>query len=152
MTVRLFCGDGSFVRVRNDYFEKSIFNNPEIAGTRSYTLKCKVRPVILNALLDYIEDGADKDIITDDNFNELQSLCKELGFSGLDKQFRAFQPKTGNISLYVKELLMLKERVTRQDKLLTEIQRQLSEVLNWSERQNPCPARNSSLWKEKLMK
>ena len=52
----------------------------------------------------------------------LQSLCEELGFPGLDNELCAFVDG--------KEFLQLKGRVTRQEKRLTELERQLNEVLS----------------------
>lgn len=130
-TIRLICGDEVIVRVPQEYFDKSIFNNPEISGARSHTLQCKARSEVVNALLDAIDDDSEQLTITEDNFDELQKLCKELGFSGLDKQFGAFRGETVSHSVDLKQFLQLKERVTRQDKRLTEVQHQLNELLIW---------------------
>ena len=131
MTIRLVCGDGNGVRVSKEYFEKSVFNNPDIARARSYTLKCKASLQIVSALLDLVEGLRDKVTITEANFEELQNMCRELGFTGLDKELHAFRGKTWNDSVDAREVLQLKERVMRHNKLLSEIQRQLSEVLRW---------------------
>ena len=69
--------------------------------------------------------------ITEDNLEELQNLCEELGFRGLDKQFRRFRGDTGSDSVDLKEFLQLKERVTRQEKRLTELEHQFNKVLTW---------------------
>ena len=55
---------------------------------------------------------------------------EELGFSGLQEQFRAFRGDVGGNSVGLKEFLQLRECVTRQDKRLTELERQLSKLLN----------------------
>ena len=125
MTIRLFCSDGS-VRLRRDYFEKSLFRNLEIVTSRSYTLHCRARSETVNDLLEWIDGDSKEVTITKDNVHELRSLCEELGFSGLDKQLNAFRSDPPG-SDYVD----IKERVTRQDKLLAEIQRQFKEILNW---------------------
>ena len=122
------CSDGVVVRLGQDYFERSVFNNPDIAAARSYTLQCGARSDVVNALLDVIDCESETVTITEDNFEELRELCKELGFRGLDKELHAFR---GNDSVDLQEFLQLKERVARQDKHLSEIQRQLSELLTW---------------------
>ena len=56
MTIKLTCSDGVIVRVQREHFEKSVFNNPAIAAARSYTLRCRARPVIVNPVVD-VGDG-----------------------------------------------------------------------------------------------
>ena len=131
MTVRLTCGDGVIVRLRHEYFERAIFNNPEIAMARSYTLRCEANSDTLDAILDMADGEAETVTITEDNFEELKSLCNELGFRGLDKELRAFRGETGSASVDLQEFLRLKEHVTRQDKRFLELERQLNEVLSW---------------------
>lgn len=65
MTIRLVCGDG-VARLPQDYFEKSVFNNPDIAGARSYTLQCKARSETVNALLDWMEGLSEGVTITEE--------------------------------------------------------------------------------------
>ena len=131
MTIKLTCGDGVVLRLQQEHFEKGIFNNPDIAAARSYTLQCKAPSEIVNYVLDAADGDFENVTITQTNFEELQNLCKELGFQGLDKQLRAFTGETVSDSVDLKEFLQLKERVKRQDKRLTEIEHQLSEVLSW---------------------
>ena len=131
MTIKLTCGDGVIVRLAREHFEKLVFNNPEIAMSRSYTLRCKARSEIVNAVVDMADGESQTVTITEDNFEELQNLCKELGFRGLDKESLAFHGETGRDSVVLKEFLQLKDRVTRQDKRLTELERHLNKVLSW---------------------
>ena len=91
MSIKLTCGDGVVLRLHREHFEKSVFNNPEIAVARAYTLRCKARSEIVNGVLDMADGEAETVTITEDNFKELKSLCKELGFRGLDKELRAFR-------------------------------------------------------------
>ena len=128
-TVRLICGDG-VVRLKREYFEKSIFNNPDIAKADSYTLKCKALSQFVNDLLDLVDGESERVTITEDNYDELRSLCEELGFKGLVTEFRAFRGGRGRES-DLKEFLQLKELVMRQQKCLIEVQGQLKEVLSW---------------------
>lgn len=91
MSVLLICGDGSQVRLPKRRFEKlSLFNNPVLAKASSYTLECKARPQVVNLWLDLIDSGTEV-TITNDHFDELRDLCREMGFSGLDKELRAFE-------------------------------------------------------------
>ena len=43
MTIKLTCGDGIVARLAREHFDKSVFNNPEIARGHSYTLRCGAR-------------------------------------------------------------------------------------------------------------
>ena len=134
--VLLLCGDAIPVRARRDYFNKSVFSNPEIAMARSYTLHCKARSEIVNRFLDWVEGESEELMVTKDSFNELQGLCDELGFSGLRKtanDIRDESHKPGSGAIDIKEIVLLKERVTRHDKCLAEIQRQLNELLRWKQ-------------------
>ena len=98
MSIRLACGDGAIVRLSHEYFEKSVFNNPDIAVARSYTLQCKARSEFVNAVLDVADGESETVNITEDNFEELQNLCNELGFRGLDKELLAFRGKTRDLA------------------------------------------------------
>ena len=137
MAIQLRCGDGSEVRLPKRCFEKmSLFSDPNIAGASSYTLQCKASPQLVNLLLDRI-DGESEVTITKQNFAELQSLCRELGFSGLDKELREFRQDPNPETFDTKDFLSLKERVAGHDKRLLEIQRQLHELLTWKRKTEP---------------
>ena len=138
--IRLICGGGTPTRIPKEYFDRSIFNNPAIANARSHTLQCKATAPVVGALLDWLDGLAQGVTITEDNFEELQGLCRELGFTGLDDQFRAFRGEPENDSVDSREVLLLKERVMRQEKRLTEMQHQLNELLTWK-RQTESQAR-----------
>ena len=99
MTVRFTCGDGVIVRLPHEHFEKSVFNSPEIAAVRAHTLRCEAKSDTLGALLDMADGESETVTITEDNFEELKSLCKELGFRGLDKELCAFRGETGRGSV-----------------------------------------------------
>lgn len=71
MTIKLTCGDGVIVRVQREYFEKSVFNNPDIAAARSYTLRCQASSRIVNAVMDLADSESEAVTITEDNFEEL---------------------------------------------------------------------------------
>ena len=114
MTIRLTCGDGVIVKLAREHFEKSVFNNPEIAAARAYTLRCKARSEIVEAVGDMADGVFQKVTITEDNFEELQNLCKELGFPGLDKELCPFRGEAGSGSADLKEFLQLRECVMRQ--------------------------------------
>ena len=87
----------------------------------------------MSDLVDLVEGEPEKLTITEDNYNELRSLCKELGFRGLDEEFRAFRGKSESRFVDIKEFLQLREQVKRQDKRLVEIERRLGEVLRWKQ-------------------
>lgn len=95
MAIRLVCGDGVVVTLPHEYFEKSVFNNDEIVVAHSYTLQCKARSQVVSVLLEIVEGTSENVTIPDDTVDELKSLCKELGYAGIDTQLRAFRAKTG---------------------------------------------------------
>lgn len=86
---------------------------------------------MVSILLDIVEGKSENVMITDDNVDELKNPCKELGYAGIDTQLRELRAKTGSGMVDIKEFLLLKERVTRQDKRLIEMKRQLNELLSW---------------------
>ena len=94
-TYKLTCGDGVVLRIRREYFENSVFNNPEIAVADAYTLRCNARSGLVNAVLGVVYGQSQTVTITKDNFEDLRNLCEELGFSGLDEELRAFSSKFG---------------------------------------------------------
>ena len=125
--IRLICGDGSSVALPQPYFKKmALFKEPKIAKAASYKLRCKASNATVNLLLGRVYEESSPVTITDDNFNELRNLAQELGFTGLDKELRAFQvqPK----SSLDQDLATLNERVTRHDKLILELQRQVQQL------------------------
>ena len=123
--MKLICGDGSEVRLPKRCLAKiSLFKNQDTQKVHSYTLQCKARPHIVNVLLDLIE-GESELTIAEDNFQELQNLCRELGYSGLDKELRNFETESR-----ARNEVKLWERVMRHDKLLAELQRQFRELLS----------------------
>lgn len=130
MTVRLICGDRVVARVSRELFERSVFNNQNIPAADPYTLQCRASFQIVNVLLNWIEGMSQGVTITEDNFEELQNLCEELGFRGLDEELRAFRRGTGSNPVESNEVLQLKERIARQEKRLVELERQLSQVLS----------------------
>ena len=93
MAIRLICGDGSDVRLPPPYFnEMALFkNHPELTKSRYYEMRCKPSYTNLNLVIGRIYSPDEEVTITDDNFSELKSVCEELGFSGLDREFREFE-------------------------------------------------------------
>ena len=126
MATRLICRDGTEVRLPTACLQKlSLFNNPEMANIHRFALQSSASPEVVNLFLDCVEDATNV-TITEDNFHELQSLCEELGFSGLDKKLREFDTHQ---YVTVDRVLLLEERVARHDKLLVQLQHQLSQLL-----------------------
>lgn len=112
MSLRLVCGDGTQTAFPKVFLQDmSLFkNHPELAESRSYTLRCKPSPAVVNLLLDQVYGESTGVEITQDNFNELSSLCSELGYSKLDPQLRAFKAIHGD-STIKQAVSMLEERV-----------------------------------------
>ena len=99
MSLRLICHDGVTVRIPKEYAEvMPVLKNAEIVATRRYTLQSKASSELVGLLLDYIEDGTEVPI-SKDNFHDLQSLCRELGFTGLDEQLRVFNGMSHDVPL-----------------------------------------------------
>ena len=129
--IRLICGDGGEVVIPRPYFQKmSLFRDPEIARADSYRLECKASTGLVNLVLSRVYDESAHVTITKDNFNDLKNLCRELGFTGLDPELREFEaerqfqgPTRDDI---IREVVSRNERIARHDKLLLEVQHQLT--------------------------
>ena len=129
--IRLICGDGGEVVLPRPYFQKmSLFRDPEIARADSYRLECKASTGLVNLVLSRVYDESAHVTITKDNFNDLKNLCRELGFTGLDPELREFEaerqfqgPTRDDI---IREVVSRNERIARHDKLLLEVQHQLT--------------------------
>ena len=157
MTIRLKCGDGIVLRLPQEYFEKGVFCNPDIAKARSYTLQCKASSEVVNAVLDVVDDESEALTITEGNFEELRALCKELGFSKFDGALRAFATGHSGVTVASLEerindvcrqnqaifrlvltrqefletnLEQLKNQINKHEQVLEHIQRQLDELVN----------------------
>lgn len=92
--LRLVCPDGDvIIPKRDDILAKmELFKRrPELADARSYELDCRASVKSVNLLLGRLYDESEKVAITEDNFSELRSLCRELGFSGLDKELDSYE-------------------------------------------------------------
>lgn len=129
--IRLICGDGGEVVLPRLYFQKmSLFRDPAIARADSYRLECKASTGLVNLVLGRVYDESAHVSITKDNFNELKSLCQELGFTGLDTELREFEAERQfqgqTRDDIIREVVSRNERIARHDKLLLEVQRQLS--------------------------
>ena len=121
MAIRLICGDGE-VRIPQIFFPKmSLFQDEIIAKSHSYVLRCKASCGIVNLLLGRIYDDNERVEITEDNVEELRGLCKELGFSGLDEEFRVFVACESEPTLK-KRLVFLEEHVAECDVQIQAIQ------------------------------
>ena len=130
MAIRLICGDGE-VRVPKIFLPKmSLFKDETIAKSPSYVLRCKASSGTVNLLLGRIYDENEKVEITEDNVEELRGVCKELGFSGLDEEFRVFVACESEPTLK-KRLVFLEEHVAECDVQIQAIQ---NEFKTWRER------------------
>lgn len=123
MAVRIICGDGNEVLISKSLFDgTSLFKN-YISSANSYELRCKASLKTMNLLLTRAYDSSAQVVITEDNFAELQSLSEELGFSGLDKELRAFGVSASEFSLK-RQILTLEEHVNdlyRQNKAILKL-------------------------------
>ena len=118
-TYKLTCGDGVVLRIRREYFENSVFNNPEISAAHAYTLRCNVKSGIVNTVLDMAYGQSQTVTITKDNFEQLQNLCEELGFRGLDHELRAFKPD---------KVVVLEERLDEYEEKFEDFETELVDV------------------------
>ena len=122
MSIRLICGDGYEATLAKIFFKKmSLFDNRDIANLPSYVLRCKASSRTVNLLLSRIYDDNEIVKVTDSNIEELRSLCQELGFSGLDEEFRRFGVTEPEPPMN-ESLLLLKERVGECDLQIEEVQ------------------------------
>ena len=114
--ITFVCGDGNLtVQKANIVAKLSLFqNNPDLATARTYELRCNPQVATLTLLLPRILDSSEEVIITDDNFTELQNLVRELGFSGLDADLKAFSASQAG-STVKQRIGELEERVDDHD-------------------------------------
>ena len=101
MSVRLIASDGIGTAVPRTYIsDMSLFTErPHLIESGSYELHCQVSSTLLNAFLEKVyNDSANLDITTD-NFEQLQDLANELGFSKLDGPLRAFAARHSVVTL-----------------------------------------------------
>ena len=92
--LRFVCPDGEAVVPKSKEILaklRAFETRPELAEARSYKLRCKARVGTLNLFLSRVYDESEKVTITKDNFVELRSLSRELGFAELDEELRAFE-------------------------------------------------------------
>ena len=129
---------------------------------------------MVNAVVDMADGELETVTITEDNFEELQDLCRELGFRGLDRELQKF--KVGHVILReerldeyeemledfetelvgmrdtLKEqvedheysLAELKEQIKQHEQLFQEVQRRLNE-LETGKTKEPVPGQIQSL-------
>ena len=125
MAIRLICGDGNDAMLPKIFFKKmSLFDNRDIANSPSYVLRCRASSGTVNLLLPRIYDDHEVVKVTDSNIEELRSLCQELGFCGLDDEFRRFGVTEPEPTMK-KSLLLLEERVDVCDLQIEEVQIEL---------------------------
>ena len=111
MAIRLVCGDGNEVTLPKIFFKKmSLFENPDIANSRCYVLRCKANSGTVNLVLGRVYDDNEIVDVNEDNIEELRGLCQELGFSGLDEELRRFVVHASEPTMK-KRLCALEERV-----------------------------------------
>ena len=155
--LRFVCFDGD-AEVPVTFLSKmTLFEtHPEIIQTGSYKPRCNPHIGTVNLLLSRVYNDSEQVTITQDNFAELKTLAKELGFSGLDTDFRSFkasrapapsssEPTSKDPSKFdslekrviaLEKLLNEKEkseaelrnRVERYEKIIDDLQRQLHEI------------------------
>ena len=92
--LRLVCRDGEVIipKIDDILAKMELFKRrPELADARSYEPDCRATVESVNLLLSRLYDESEKVTITEDNFSELRSLCRELGFSGLDKELDSYE-------------------------------------------------------------
>lgn len=125
MTLRLICSDGEAVVPRPFLQQMSLFqNHPELAKSGSYTLTCKPHTALVNRFLSRVYGSHDEsDLIPEESMDELRSLCKELGYTGFDEEFR--QATSGNIA---KVLDDLEQRVNEHDTQMVDFETAICEV------------------------
>ena len=123
-------------------------NNPDLATARTYELRCRPQVATLTLLLPRILDSSEEVIITDDNFTELQNLVRELGFSGLDADLKAFSASQAG-STVKQRIGELEERVDDHDVQIYGVDTRLEDLIKRVQRLESLEAKCTSL--EKLV-
>ena len=128
MAIRVICGDGSYVMIAPAFFDKlPLFQNPRMAPEGTYRLRCEASLETLNNLLQKVYNETSPVAITEENYDELRDLCLELGYTGIDRELRAFNAETRNE--LKRQVVSLTSRLSRHDRLLAEVHQQLGELL-----------------------
>lgn len=133
--IKLVCRDGETVVPKPYCGQLKLFKrNPELADAPEYVLRCNAKLGALNLLLCRLYDKNAPAQITEENFSDLRGLCYELGFSGINEELNAFD--FNNRQQLNREVITLRARVARQEKLLMELQGQIRELLEDKKKAN----------------
>ena len=142
--IKLVCRDGETVVPKLYSGQLKLFKrNPELADAPDYVLRCNAKLGALNLLLGRLYDKNTPVQITEENFSELRGLCYELGFSGINEELDAFD--FNNRQQLNHEVITLRARVARQEKLLMELQGQIRELLEDKKKANTASYSASAL-------
>lgn len=144
--INFVCADGNLTVKKEDIAPKLLLfqNNPDLAKARTYELRCRPRLATLTQLLPRISDSSEELIITDDNFTELQNLVRELGFSGLDSDLKAFSASQAG-STTKQQIGELTERVDDHDVQIYGVDTRLEDLIKRVQRLESLEAKCTSL-------
>ena len=140
MTFRLRASGGVETPILKSYLNQmSLFvRYPHLADSGSYQLRCKVSQNVLNVFVDKVYDDSTRVEVTKENFEQLRSLCEELGFSRLDQTLREFTPvlrfddvvrqNQAVLDAHQMELEQLKRQIAEYGQVLANVQRELARL------------------------
>ena len=125
------------ILVQKDHLSKmQLFQKrPGLAAVGKYEITSDVSPDVIGLFFARVM-GDTTEVATPDNVAELQALCHELGFSGLDDELRAVF--NGNSQMR-KDLVCVRTRVDRHDVLIEELQLRVFELEKQLREQRQSP-------------
>lgn len=103
--------------------------NPDLLRIGSYEVKTRVSPEIFANFVEILYDDSASLEVSADNYQCLTSLCRELGFSGMDEQFNRFEKGHSQLDPRLHEkIINIDERVSEHDISIEELQGQILDL------------------------
>ena len=110
-------------------------SNPNLLQRGRYTVTSNIRLETLEYFVTRLDGDAKPGGVTPDNAKELQLLCDELGFTGLNAEIRAVVGDEK--SAMRRDLILMRDRMDRQEVVLERLQRQVLEIERQLKAQGP---------------
>ena len=116
-----------FIAPKSWVAELSLFKSePALLDRGRYTIQSNVRREVFESFMMRVCHATGSEPVNSDNAMELQMLCDEFGFTGLDAEIRAVLGDEKSATR--RELVLMRGRMDRYDVLLERLQRQVFEL------------------------
>ena len=102
-------------------------DDPKLRQSGTYTIKADVSQTAWEMFYSKA-DNENADVkVTEDNIDELKELCEELGFHGLDAEFRRFGPRPQDAALK-RDVCLLRDNMQRHEVAVEGLKHQIRSV------------------------